>query len=52
MSITGPLLFNIFICDLFFDDINIDLTNYADETTSYDYDLENEKVIKLLEKKY
>ena len=43
--------FNIFICDLFFDDINIDLANYADDTTPYAYDLENEKVIKLIEKK-
>ena len=51
VSISGPLLFNIFICDLFFDNIDIDLANYADDTTPYAYDLENEKVIKLLEKK-
>ena len=51
MSISGPHLFNIFIYDLFFDDIDIDLANYADDTTPYAYDLENEKVIKLLEKK-
>ena len=49
-SISGPLFFNIFICDLFFDDIDIDLVNYADDTTQYTYDFENEKVIKLLEK--
>ena len=49
-SIPGPLFFNIFICDLFFHDIDIDLANYADDTTPYAYDLENEKVIKLLEK--
>ena len=35
---------------MFFDDIDIDLANYADDTTPYAYDLENEKVIKLLEK--
>ena len=49
-SISGPLFFNIFICDLLFDDIDIDLASYADDTTPYAYDLENEKVIKLLEK--
>ena len=49
-SISEPLFFNIFISDLFFDDINIDLANYADDTTPYAYDLENEKVIKFLEK--
>ena len=49
-SAWGPLFFNIFICDLFFDDIDIDLANYADDTSPYAYDIENEKVIKLLEK--
>ena len=51
-SIPGPLFFNIFICDLFFDDIDIDLVNYADDTTPYAYDLELDKVIESLEKKY
>ena len=46
----GPLFLNIFICDLFFDDIVIDLANYADDTTLYAYDLELDKVIELLEK--
>ena len=49
-SISGPLFFNIFICDLFFDDIDIDLANYGDEATPYAYDLEHDKVIKSLEK--
>ena len=49
-SISGPLVFNIFICDLFFDDIDIDLANYADDTTPYPYDLEHDKVIQSLEK--
>ena len=40
---------NIFICDLFFDDIGIDPANYADDTTPYAY-LELVKVIKSLEK--
>ena len=34
---------------MLFDDIDIDLASYADDTTPYAYDLENEKVIKLLE---
>ena len=42
--------FNIFICDLLFDDTDIDLANYADHTTTYVYDLERDKVIKSLEK--
>ena len=32
-SILGPLLFNIDICDLFFNDISSDIANYADDTT-------------------
>ena len=35
---------------MFFDDIDIDLASYADDTTPYAYDLENEKVIKSFEK--
>ena len=49
-SISGPLFFNIFICDSFFDDIDIDLANYADDTIPYAYDLELDKVIESLEK--
>ena len=49
-SAWGPLFFNIFICDLFFDDIDIDLANYADGIIPYAYDLENEKKINLIEK--
>ena len=49
-SISGPLFFNIFICDFFFDYIDRDLANYADDTTPYAYDLELDKVIELLEK--
>ena len=48
-SIKGPLLFNIYICDLFFDIIEIDIANYADDTTPYALDLKLENVVKLLE---
>ena len=48
--ISGPLFFNTFIFDLFYDDIDINLANYADDTTSYAYYLERDKVIKSLEK--
>ena len=34
-SISGPFFFNILISKLFFDDIDIDLENYADDTTPY-----------------
>ena len=33
--------FNIYICDLPFDDIDIDLAIYADDTTPYTYNPEN-----------
>ena len=49
-SISGPLFFNIFLCDLFFDDIDIDLANYVDDTTRYTYHLELDKIIESLEK--
>ena len=32
-SILGPLLFNIFLCDLFLEDENNYFANYADDTT-------------------
>ena len=34
-SILGPLLFNIFLCDLFLIMKNIDLASYADDNTPY-----------------
>ena len=45
-SLSGPLFFNIFI----FNDVNIDLASYADDTTPYACDLERDEVIKSLEK--
>ena len=46
-SISGPVFFNIFVCDLLFDDIDVDLVNYADDTPMT---LKIKKVIKLPEK--
>ena len=34
-SILGPLLFNIYICDLFIENSDIDIANYADDNTPY-----------------
>ena len=34
-SILGPLLFNIYICDLFIENSDIDVANYADDNTPY-----------------
>ena len=34
-SILGPLLFNIFLCDLFFIMNEIDFASYADDNTPY-----------------
>ena len=48
-SIKGPLLFNIYICDLFFDIIEINIANYADDTTLYPLDSKLENIVKLLE---
>ena len=50
-SILGPLLFNIFVCDLFdFLDENIDVASYADDNTPY-VTAENQKtIIETLEK--
>ena len=37
-SILGPLLFNIYICDMFFKtQENIDFAGYADDNTPYTY---------------
>ena len=48
-SIKGPLLFNIYICGLFFDIIEIDIANYAGDTTPYDLDFKLKNIVKLLE---
>ena len=50
-STKGPLPFNIYICDLFVDIIEIDIANYEDDTTPYVLDLKLENIVKLLEEK-
>ena len=49
VSILGPLLFNIFLCDLFFIINNIDFASYADDNTPYTTNESAEKVIDKLE---
>ena len=34
-SILGPLLFNTYICDLFYDIDDLDFATFPDENTSY-----------------
>ena len=48
-SILGPLLFNIFLCDLFLIVENIDIASYADDNTSYTTGNSIEETIRKLE---
>ena len=48
-SILGPLLFNIFICDLFLIKDDFGMANYADDTTPYVCCKDITSVIKSLE---
>ena len=50
-SILGPLLFNIYICDMFFLLKDMHVANYADDTTPYIYgknDRDNQPIIYLI----
>ena len=49
-SILGPLLFNVYICDIFFDIIECDIASYADDNTPYNFDFSLDNVISNLEK--
>ena len=48
-SILGPLLFNIFLCDLFLIMENIDIVSYADDNTLHATGSSIEEVIQKLE---
>ena len=45
----GPLLFNIFVCDLFLITDDFEMANYADDTTPYVCGIDITSVIKSLE---
>ena len=49
-SILGPLLFNVYICDIFFDIIECDIASYADDNTPYNFEFSLDNVISNLEK--
>ena len=49
-SILGPLLFNIFLCDMFLFCNNIDFASYADDNTPYCIGKTPQEVISQLEK--
>ena len=49
-SILGPLLFNIFLCDLFQFSPDLDITNYADDDTPHSTNINLNKVLHDLEK--
>ena len=48
-SILGPLLFNIFICDMFYFMVNFEIANYADDSTSFSAKLDGRSVVDELE---
>ena len=49
-SILGPLLFNIYICDIFFDIIECDIASYPEDNTPYNFGFNLDNVIRNLEK--
>ena len=49
-SILGLLLFNICICEIFFDIIECDTTSCEDDNTPYNFDFSQDNVIRNLEK--
>ena len=50
-SILGPLLFNIYMNDMFFFIPDINISNYADDTTPHTISKTNDSLIKILETK-
>ena len=49
-SILGPSLFNICLCEIFFDIIECDIVTYANDNTPYNFDFSLDNVISNLEK--
>ena len=49
-SILGPLLFNMFLCDMFLFRKDVDIASYADDNTLYCIGTTTEEVISQLEK--
>ena len=45
-SILWPLLFNIYICDMFYDINDCDITSYADDNTPYASSIHLDPVMK------
>ena len=48
-SIFGPLLFNIYICHLFFEIRDLDIPSYADDNTPYTFSSELDVTLKKIE---
>ena len=48
-SIFGPLLFNTYICDMFFESRDLDIASYADSNTPYRCSQEMNDILKTLE---
>ena len=51
-SIVDPLLFNIYICDLFFRIGDLDIASYVDDNTSYTFSLALDVALKKLSRSY
>ena len=49
MAVLGFLLFNIYICDIFFDNFECDIARYAGDNTPYNFDFSLDDVISNLE---
>ena len=50
-SVLGPVLFNIYICDMFFETSeNINFAGYVDDNTPYTYSSKTEHVITNLQR--
>ena len=48
-SILVPLLFNIFICDMFYFTVNFEIANYADDSTPFSTKIDGRLVVDELE---